>query len=289
MKVNGPVLTVDTDQTEKVTLALAGIHVVWAHVGHPGLIWATFTHENEYSNDCVRANSSCRLSPGPPKPQMPPPPPPTPVPCTTSQQPTYTFVKPSKLDVNGSTTYKPSELHQANLRTTSVCRAYSHGGAPATHKSNIDALNAVMAQWLPAPWKHYKLRGAVWTLPGDETRPVATGEEQVTVDGNMVSVSYEQFENQTEVCTHPGEGPCNPPTLTPDFFTDSSQVAGTIYRGGVFLANTTMETFHQNVSCFKCHTVNNDPSSPKSKWPIYESKRSIGLSHMFNKYILYGR
>ncbi len=42
-------------------------------------------------------------------------------------------------------------------------------------------------------------------------------------------------------------------------------------RGSLQIANTTMETFHQNLNCFSCHGYN--PASPLSVSHIYESLR----------------
>ncbi len=47
-------------------------------------------------------------------------------------------------------------------------------------------------------------------------------------------------------------------------------------RGSLFLSNTTMETYHQNLNCFTCH---NQPDTAKPSFGAFE------LSHIYSEIV----
>ena len=149
----GADILLDQSQTQPVTVALVGLHVVGVVKDHPEFIWATFEHKDNAPN--LPAGMS---------------------PTTAVDSSDWTFYKAStpanQCNQPNNSPASPT-LALANpgtqilTPTTNVFRQAAFGGGNAQNVANIQALNASVAAQLGAPdvFSNYRLTGGVWMGP----------------------------------------------------------------------------------------------------------------------------
>ncbi|MES2819831.1 MAG: hypothetical protein V4812_12695 [Pseudomonadota bacterium] len=145
-------------QTQRVLLALIGMHVVGVVKGHPEFVWATFEHRAN-APDCSAVPASAT--------------------DPVSGQPWSLYKADSPLGIQ-------NQFDVNNpLKSVSVCRQAPFGGGNAQNSANIQSLNASVAPHLAGSvWANYQLVGAQWTtgnddIPGANGAPMAPGDRQI--------------------------------------------------------------------------------------------------------------
>jgi hypothetical protein len=136
-----------TGKCQKTDLALVGLHLVYAPVGHPELIWATFEHiANGPDGPCTG------------KPTTPP--------AGFSK---WTYNDKTSTDCSKVNSWDPDNPY----KITQAFRNWAYGYDPSQPRDNENirltkALNQSVARILPASsvWKNYYLIGSVWTTDG---------------------------------------------------------------------------------------------------------------------------
>ena len=151
----GRAITLDKSNTEVVTVALVGLHVVGVVKDHPEFIWATFEHKQNAPD----------LPPG-----MDP----------SSSSPVdrrfWTFYQANtpanacNVPNNDPVTPTVTLVDPATQKLTPISNLFrqaAFGGGPPTNVANIKALNASVAAQLGGGdiWGNYQLTGGVWMLP----------------------------------------------------------------------------------------------------------------------------
>jgi hypothetical protein len=145
----------DPGQTEEVTVALVGLHVVGIVKGHPEAIWATFEHRNNAPQFSLGQIIDEPVS---------------------SQD--FTFYA-------ANTTAGTCNQNNAGFLTltdpatqtlspvTQVCRQYPFGGGSTQNSANIGSLNSTVHAGLEADsvWRNYMETGAIWFSQADALEP----------------------------------------------------------------------------------------------------------------------
>lgn len=158
-KCEGDDVVVDRTRTEKVTVALVGLHVVGVVEDHPEFIWATFEHIDNAPDlpDKMPTNS--------------------PNPVSNRKWTFYRANTPAKdcNQPNKGTVSLDAKKHLLGP-ITDVFRQFPLGGGDATDQKNIKALNDSVRSQLDkgSIWRNYFLVGSVW-LPAGALKPVLAG------------------------------------------------------------------------------------------------------------------
>jgi len=159
---NGPGVVPKPGDTEEVTVALVGFHVVGVVPDHPEMIWATFEHNDN------APNFASKQKPGQPV-----------------SDKDFTFYKAGTLayacNENNARHLDLDQSSQKLSPVTQACRQFAFGNEPGasdagTNKNNIQSLNAsawqqIDSHGIPAVWKNYREIGAVWFKPSAKLTP----------------------------------------------------------------------------------------------------------------------
>ncbi len=185
----GDDILLDQGQTEPVTVALVGLHVVGVVQDHPEFIWATFEHKDNAPD----------LPPGA-------------GPSTPVDSRDWTFYKAntpaSQCNLSDNTAANPSitlvdPATQALSPVTNVFRQAASGGGDAQNKANIAALNASVAAQLAADdvFGNYRLTGGVWMPPNSLVPGLNPGSVRPLLRGSteLANPTMETF-TQTGSC-----------------------------------------------------------------------------------------
>ncbi len=217
-------------------LALVGMHVVGTVNGHPEMIWATIEHINNAPNaDYYYIDSNGN---------------------TVKHSTVYN--KPGSSGNNSNWLFANGTNSSQNKETAVLCKhnkenICSHKGA-AIAPTNVVRTN---------PWgvKHSDKKGP------------KISSELISLNNNVFG-ALKSYNKTRNINNDPRE----------NYFVSGANwgAGGAIptsfpnkVKGSVFLANTTMETFHQNIGCFACHSARSKPPIPKD----------MTTSHIFDKII----
>lgn len=186
----GKDIVVDLTRTERVTVALVGLHIVGVVEDHPEFIWSTFEHEGNAPD----------LPPG-----MSP----------TSDQPVsdrdfafYAAGTPAKgCNLRNSEPAMPlvklDVMANRLSPVTQVFRQFAFGGGDAEDRMNITGLNRSVHDQLAGDsvWKHYFLVGGVWFNRANGLEPGLAGpaiQQRVVGSVRLSNATMETFTQRSD-------------------------------------------------------------------------------------------
>lgn len=185
-------VVVDPSRTEKVTVALVGLHVAGVVKGHPEFIWATFEHEDnaptltdeqlgKYLNTEMSKKQQRKFEKSPVSPKS------------------YTFYEAGtpfiRSNQNNAGTVKLVDAHAQTLKpVTDAFIQYAQGGGSKTNRSNVRALNASVASQLKDPvFGSYYEGGAIWLGQKNALKPNETQQNLIVGSTDLSNVTMETF------------------------------------------------------------------------------------------------
>lgn len=195
----GTDVVVDTSRTEKVTVALVGIHIVGVVEDHPEFIWATFEHKNN------APDLPAGMLPNSPNP-------------VSAQAWTFYAANTAAQDCNlgNAGTVAFNATTNTLSPRTHIFRHFPFGGGSMEDTQNIQTLNqSVHTQLAPenSVWGNYFLVGGVWFANGGALVPGLDGSSiQAHVVGSVriSNATMESFTQATKkncfACHHTGAG-----------------------------------------------------------------------------------
>ena len=184
---NGKII-VDSETTQKVTLALVGFHIAGVVQGHPEMIWATFEHNANAPN----------VPPG------------TPLEAEVADQ-DFTFYTANTTAADCNINYSSSNKLVLNQDTqllspiTQVCRQYEYGneqGVDTINDDNIKLINQSVAGQIGADnvWQNYREVGAIWFKQENSLEPgLSLGDDKRLI--GSLSLSNSTIETFTQIAS----------------------------------------------------------------------------------------
>ncbi len=237
-------------KTETKTLAMVGFHIGGTVEGHPEMIWATFEHVNNLPDNSYDY-------------------------FTNSKKKTLST---KKFNASGDWVFFPDNGTRPNVITANATAENIKGSTVTTAiVSKGTAPIGPVDVYRVNPW------GNVQNVPALAEATIANNTDLASINTSILSQLADgdirgNYLQVGSIWSAEGQIPTGYPVMFPP--STDNDPTDTYFRGSLFLANTTMETFYQyqtdidgavnHANCFSCHNSGGD------------GKEATNVSHIFN-------
>ena len=240
-------------ETETKTLAMVGFHIGGTVAGHPEMIWSTFEHVKNQPNSSYEYYVDADKK-------------------TTNSQ---------SFNASGDWVFFPDNGTRPAQITPNATSKHIEGSSVTTAivASGSDPIGPVDVYGVN-PW------GNVQNVADLKDATLANNTDLASINKSVLSQLAEDdirgnYVQVGGIWSAEGQIPGGYPVMFPP--STNNDPTNTYFRGSLFLANTTMETFYQyqtdidgavyHANCFSCHNSNNDAATNVSH--IYQALQPL--------------